>query len=211
MLTSSLGILQDLWQRAWVALNAQPDIGLFEKLIACYNEPHRHYHTLQHLQECIEQLGAVLAIAEHPGEVEVALWFHDAVYNLHQQDNELQSALWAKQAVLAGGVSVEVAERIYALILATRHTVLPASVDEGLLVDVDLSILGAPPARFEEYERQVRQEYQWVPDSLFCDKRQAILRKLLDRPSIFSSEPFHTQLEAQARENLQRSLTRLSG
>ncbi|MBL1178564.1 MAG: N-methyl-D-aspartate receptor NMDAR2C subunit [Pantanalinema sp. GBBB05] len=204
-------LLQQSWQRTWLMLAVQPEADLFDRLIVCYREPHRHYHTLQHLHECIEKLESVLAIAEHPGEVEVALWFHDAVYALQRQDNELQSAVWAKQAVLAGGGSAEVAERILALVLATRHSALPRSLDEGLVMDVDLSILGASPERFEEYERQIRQEYAWVADELFRCKRQAILGELLDRTSIFSTEPFRSQLEVQARENLQRSIARLSG
>lgn len=203
--------LQQSWQRAWLALGIQPEATLFDRLITGYSEQHRHYHTLQHLQECIENLESVLAIAEHPGELEVALWFHDAVYELQRQDNELQSALWAKQAVLASGGLAEVAERIYALVLATKHATLPVSIDECLLVDIDLSILGASPERFEEYEHQVRQEYAWVPHTLFCHKRQAILREFLDRAAIFSTEPFRTQFESQARENLQLSIAWLSG
>ncbi|HEY9618567.1 MAG TPA: hypothetical protein V6C64_17115 [Microcoleaceae cyanobacterium] len=202
--------LQHSWQRAWAALDAQPDVGLFERLITCYSDPHRHYHTLQHLNECIALLELGLAIAEHPGEVEVALWFHDAVYEVQRQDNELQSAIWAKQAVLAGGASPIAADRIDALVLATRHTTLPGTADERLLIDIDLAILGASPERFEEYDRQIRAEYAWVPDALFRSKRCAVLRDFLGRTSIFSTEAFQTRFEAQARANLQRSIAQLS-
>ncbi|MGI0485845.1 hypothetical protein ACN4EK_10435 [Pantanalinema rosaneae CENA516] len=149
-------------------------------------------------------------MAKHPGEVEVALWFHDAVYDVKSQDNELQSALWAKQALLKCGISDEVAERIYALVLATDHSLPPRSADAQLLVDIDLSILGASPERFEQYEVQVRQEYEWVPRSQYSDKRQAILQGFLNRPFIFSTEQFRNQFESQARENLQRSILRLA-
>jgi len=202
--------LRQSWQRAWAALGATPEAGLFERLVACYNEPHRSYHTLQHLAECIERLAVSLETAEQPGEVEVALWFHDAIYAVRRHDNEQQSANWAKAACLAGGASSEAAGRVFDLVMATRHSALPETPDERLLVDVDLSILGAAPARFDEYERQVEEEYAWVPRWLFRRKRRAVLREFLDRSTIFTTERVREHLEARARENLQRSLARLA-
>ncbi len=203
--------LQQSWLRAWTMLGVSPDASLRDRLIACYNEPHRRYHTLQHLHECIQILDPLLAIAAYPGEVEVALWFHDAVYRVQNQDNEIQSACWAKQVVLASGAAVEVAARIEALVLATRHAVLPASIDECVLVDVDLAILGASPTRFEEYEHQIREEYGSVPDEIFHRKRKALLSEFLDRPVIFNTQPVRDRLETQARDNLRRSIAEMGG
>lgn len=197
------------WQTAWSALGAQPDPALFDKLLAAYAEPQRRYHTRQHLQECLDHLQPALRLASHPGEVALALWFHDAVYALDRHDNEQQSADWARQAVLAAGVAPAVAGRIHALILATRHAALPATPDERLLVDIDLAILGAAPGRFDDYERQVREEYAAVPEALFRSRRQAILEGFLRRPRLFSTAWFHDRLELPARRNLQRSLARL--
>lgn len=104
---------------------------------------------------------------------------------------------------------MESAERIRALVMVTRHDALPATADEQLLVDVDLSILGASPKRFDEYERQVQAEYAWVPGWLFQCKRRAILEGFLARPFIFNTPHFRIALEAQARENLRRSIARL--
>jgi predicted metal-dependent HD superfamily phosphohydrolase len=206
---SSMNNLHQSWQRSWAGLQAQPAAGLFERLVACYREPHRQYHTLQHLQECLNQLQPAVELAQHPAEVELALWFHDAVYALQRQDNEQQSALWAQREILASGGSPEVADRVFALVMATRHAALPESVDERLLVDIDLSILGAPPQRFDEYERQVRDEYSWVPAWMFRRKRRAVLQEFLTRSPLFSTEHFRNQLEAQARENLRRSMAQL--
>lgn len=198
------------WQRSWAGLQVLPAAGLFERLIACYNEPHRKYHTLQHLQECLNQLQPAVELAQHPAEVELALWFHDAVYALQRQDNEQQSALWAQREILASGGSPEAADRVFSLVMATRHAALPESADARLLVDIDLSILGAAPVRFDEYERQVRDEYSWVPAWMFRRKRRAVLQEFLKRSPLFSTEHFRNQLEAQARENLRRSMAQLS-
>ena len=60
------------------------------------------------------------------------------------------------------------------LIVATKHDAVPKDADAGLLVDIDLSILGADPERFDEYERQVRFEYQWVADDAFRAARKPV-------------------------------------
>jgi predicted metal-dependent HD superfamily phosphohydrolase len=93
--------------------------------------------------------------------------------------------------------------------MATRHKAVPRGTDAEILVDIDLSILGAAPDRFDEYERQVREEYAWVPDFLFRRERKAILKEFLARPQIFSSTHFRGRYEQQARSNLERSLERL--
>ena len=98
---------------------------------------------------------------------------------------------------------------MHALIMATCHAALPDSDDARLLVDIDLSILGADPERFDEYEVQVRQEYSWVPGVLFRRKRREILQGFLARPRLYETDWFEQRLEAQARSNLQRSVRRL--
>ena len=204
--------LQRSWRQAWTSLGVHDtNNSLFDELVARYSEAHRKYHTCQHLNECIATLEAALELAEHPGEVEMALWFHDAIYDPKRQDNELQSALWAKNSTLEAGATSQCADRIYGLVMATQHAARPSSRDEQLLVDVDLSILGAAQERFDEYERQVREEYAWVPDWLFRRKRRAILESFLAHPFIYCTSHFRSALEAAARENLGRSISRLGG
>lgn len=171
------------------------DAALLEQLLARYREPHRHYHTLQHLAECFEKFDELRDVAAHPGDVELAIWFHDAVYEPRRDDNEARSADWARATV---------GERVAELVMATRHEAVPADIDAQVLVDVDLSILGAPPTRFDEYERQVREEYRWVPEFLYRRKRREILASFLARPTIYSTPRFIERHEAQARQNLTR-------
>lgn len=190
------------WSRTWQALGAPTPSGLMEQLLARYAEPHRRYHSQQHVHECLAHLSPALHLAEHPGEVEIALWFHDAVYELKAQDNEAQSAQWAVRELMAAGLAAEVRERVAALIMATQHAALPASGDAQLLVDVDLAILGATPGRFAEYERQIREEYAWVPGWIFRRKRRAVLRQFLDREPLYATAHFRERLEVAARRNL---------
>lgn len=177
-------------------------------LLARYDEPHRHYHTRRHLDECLARLAAVRDRAERADEVELALLYHDAVYDALAADNDARSADLAEEAMRAHGVPADAIARVRSLILATRHVEPPATPDEALLVDIDLGILAAEPARFDEYERQVREEYAWVPGPLFRRKRRAVLEAFLVRPRIYVSGAFDHD-EQPARENLARSLSRL--
>jgi len=181
---------------------------LGEDLLARYREPHRHYHTVVHLDDCLAQAQQVRTQFQQAGEVEFALWFHDAIYDTRKSDNEQRCADWARQSAVAAGVNAAAADRIHALILSTRHAALPLDPDAALLIDIDLSILGAEAARFDAYETEVRSEYHWVPMFLFNLKRKQLLREFLARPHIYSSSEYQRRLEARARANLARSIAR---
>ena len=200
------------WRTTWRGLGVVAlDDELYGVLIGRYSEPNRNYHTVQHLDECFARLDEARSLAERIHEVELALWFHDAVYQVRGQDNEEQSASWAQGTAERAGLPNAVAERLHRLILATKHNAEPASRDEALLVDVDLAILGAAPERFDEYERQVRVEYSWVPGFLFRRKRREILEGFLARPHVYNTDHFRACYEAAARANLVRSIERLGG
>jgi predicted metal-dependent HD superfamily phosphohydrolase len=199
------------WRATWRGLGVDADDRLYRSLIERYSEPHRSYHTAQHLDECFARLDESSDHAVHPHELELALWFHDAVYDTRSQDNEEQSAAWAATAALNGGVSADASRRVRDLVMATKHDAEPATADAKLLVDVDLAILGAPAERFDEYERQVREEYSWVLSWLFRRKRREILLAFLARPHLFNTEYFRATYETQARANLERSVKSLGG
>jgi predicted metal-dependent HD superfamily phosphohydrolase len=200
------------WQRLWQELGAQVvNGGLFNQLVQAYSERHRHYHTLQHLRECLLHFDAASGLARRPAEVELAIWFHDAVYDPLRSDNEERSADWARSSVIAAGCDAVVAERVHALVMATKtHEAPAADGDAALLLDVDLAILGASPTRFDAYEQQVRAEYARVPQEQFRERRAAVLRGFLRRPRIYATAAFHDALEQGARENLARSIARLA-
>src|SRR5215475_5146852 len=200
------------WLKAWRELGVadSPKLNrLYRDVLLRYSEPHRHYHTGQHLAECFEKVQDIISLAEHPAEVRVGLWFHDAIYDTRRHDNEQQSADWARSAAREMGANAASAQRIHDLIMFTRHSAAPVGVDAQVLVDADLSILGAQPARFQEYEAQVRGEYAWVPEEMFRSARAKILKELLGRSHLYSTAQFQARYEPQARRNLQHSLRHL--
>ena len=96
----------DQWNATWRELGAADSPALqdaFEDLVARYAEPHRKYHTLEHLDECLATFANVRALAGRPAEVEVALWFHDAIYDTRSNSNEKQSAALAASTALRIG------------------------------------------------------------------------------------------------------------
>lgn len=203
----AMGMLAASWARCWSALQARGDgQALRDQLIAAYREPQRHYHTLQHLSECLGLFAAHRDLAADAAEVEIALWFHDAVYQVRAGDNEDRSADWAAAALNGAGVAPDRVARVRELILATRHAAQPLGQDQTLLTDIDLAILGAPRPRFEDYEAQVRAEYHWVPLWLFRRKRRDILAGFLARPSIYGTPSLRARFETRARDNLARAL-----
>ncbi|WP_457417847.1 HD domain-containing protein [Roseateles sp. P5_E7] len=197
------------WRAAWRALGAAPSDSLHTELLDRYAERHRAYHSQQHLAECLALFDELRHLAERPAEIEIALWFHDAIYDVHRHDNEVRSADWARDALLDAGAAVDAADRVEALVLATRHSAAPATPDEQLLVDIDLAILGAAPARFAEYEAQIGVEYAHVPPAVFNEKRGAILAGFLARPALYGTPALGARLEAAARANLQAAIDSL--
>ena len=200
------------WLRMWRELGAPAgDEGLHRRLLDAWNGPQRHYHTLQHLRECLALFEPVKHLAQRPAEVELALWFHDAFYEPRRHDNEERSAAWAVEAAAAAaGVASDVGQRISRLIMLTCGHQPPGDADGQWLVDVDLSILGADRERFDESDGQIRLEYAHVPDIDFRAGRSKVLLGFLERPRLYCTSHFHSLLETRARDNLGRSLARLA-
>jgi predicted metal-dependent HD superfamily phosphohydrolase len=199
------------WDAIWQTLaGRQGSSPLRDALIARYAEPHRHYHTLQHLDACLRHLPPMLCLATHPDEIACALWFHDAIYEIGASDNEWRSAEWAREALLAAGAAQVVAQRVFALVMATRHDAEPQSGDQEILLDVDLGILGTRPAVFDAYERQIRAEYASVPEPQFRANRRRILQGFLARKRIYHTTLCFERYEAPARANLARSIAALA-
>lgn len=198
------------WQALWRALNAKGDPHPWhERLVLAYRQTDRHYHNLQHLGECLVELDFVRPHLQQPAAVEAALWFHDAVYNSRSATNEEDSAALAVACLAASGVAPVTVEHIRQLVLCTQRHEPATVIDAGALIDIDLAILGQPPARFWEYEQAIRAEYAWVPAETFAQKRAEILTRFLQRSGIYRTASFRLRYEAQARANLSVAIVRL--
>lgn len=203
--------MSERWVLLWSRLDAQGDPkGVYDDLVRRYSESHRRYHTVRHIAQCLGEFEDARNLAVNPDAIEFAIWFHDAIYDTRAKDNEERSAGIAAEALLKASLPNKLISYVSGLILATRHTIMPTGWDKKLLVDIDLSILGKSSEEFDEYERQIRQEYNWVPDHDFAIGRSELLESFLGRKYIYSTDFFRKRYEADARANMERSLKQLS-
>ncbi len=203
--------LRARFDRLWRRLGAEADSwATVDALLAGYASPQRRYHTVDHLQDCLNQLDGAPPADEARDLAEAALWFHDVVYVPGASDNESRSAELAASALSGGGVSASVGDEVARLIRMTDH-LRPAADPTGALVcDVDLSILGRSRAEFDTYEERIRAEYAAVPEPVYRAGRAAILARLLARDPLYRTDHFRARCEAAARRNLRRSLDALA-
>jgi predicted metal-dependent HD superfamily phosphohydrolase len=174
---------------------------------------HAFQRLQRHLRECLALWTRWREHSPRDGEVALALWFHDAIYDPQASSNELNSAAWAARSLVRAGADSDTAQRVHDLVMATQHdapAALGASLDAQLLVDIDLSILGSPAERFQRYDQDVRKEYAWVPGFRYQEARAQVLQTFLDRPRLYHGEYAVALLEAQARINLAAALSRLA-
>lgn len=186
-----------------------PDNATLLELLTLYAEPHRKYHNLQHILHCLHHLEANPIPNTDTTALELAIWFHDAIYSPLKPDNELTSADLAIRHLAGMGADAHLQQKVHRLILATTHAAEPADQDEALLIDVDLATLGSDRETFEAYESAIRHEYRLVPGPLYRRKRKAILQSFLARPAIYTTPDFRKSREDLARSNLKWAISRL--
>jgi predicted metal-dependent HD superfamily phosphohydrolase len=199
----------EAWSALWARLGARSDPRPpHAAVLARYAEPHRAYHTGEHIARVLTLLDRARPRLREPDEAELAVWLHDLVYDPRAADNEERSAEIAARWLAEGGVEAARADRVRGLILVTRHAGPPDEGDARYVVDADLTILGAEPADFDRYEDQVRREYAFRSDAEWRAGRVRILSAFLDRPRIYLTPEF-ARFERPARDNLARSIARL--
>jgi predicted metal-dependent HD superfamily phosphohydrolase len=180
--------------------------GWHKRLVKAYGEPQRAYHSLQHLEECLCVLDEAKGFMLQPDLIELALWFHDAVYDPKSGENE---ALSAQMAVEALGDS-ETAHEVARLILLTKSHQPGEGPDDAWIIDIDLAIFAQSAARVVEYEQQIREEYGWVPEEVYREKRAEVLRGFWAREPIYRTPWARERFEARAKENLRVLIDRLA-
>jgi predicted metal-dependent HD superfamily phosphohydrolase len=153
----------------------------------------------------------MLSIVRDWPAVELAVWFHDAIYDPRAANNEEASAVLAERALTAAGAApAAVAEVVRLVRLTATHDPRPDDDAGALLCDADLAILAADPAGYDAYAAAVRREYAHLPDAVFRAGRAAVLRHLLGRPALYRVVGERADWEPRARANLTRELSMLA-
>ena len=181
---------------------------LREDLLARWSETHRKHHTVAHLNELLDAIGVLAddGLDFDREAVELAAWFHDAIYEIGRDDNEDRSAELARTLLHESPVRDEVVR----LVLATKtHKVDADDVNGAVLSDADLSVLGADADRYRRYADAVREEYRDIPDDVYRPGRAQILTELLSG-SIFHTAAGRRRWEDQAHRNVTAEISALT-
>ena len=181
------------------------------KLEQCYSGKGRFYHTLKHLENCLNEFRAVESQIKNPDAALMAILFHDIVYEPTARtplSNETASWELAKQLCQLNDVDhAEIMNHI----LHTSHCYTGyKNADTDMVCDIDMAILGYPEQEFADYEAQIRAEYAFANDGQYRAGRVQFLQTLLQRAAIFKTPYFHDKYEETARSNIQRLIQQLS-
>lgn len=196
------------WNRLFPGQTAQQH--LLHSLLEAYNEPTRHYHTATHIAAMLRQSDSCAELLQDKTATDLAILYHDIVYDASRKDNEEASAGRAAAELEQLGVTGERITLVTALIHATKHHTADGTInDKHYLLDFDLGVLGAAPHGYDAYADGIREEYSMYPDALYNPGRKAVLKHFLEMEFIFKTPFFRERFEAQARVNLQREFDSL--
>ncbi|MDE1463445.1 HD domain-containing protein [Spartinivicinus poritis] len=198
-----------LWNRTVAGSNDHDAGEVFHRIYSYYNSDERYYHSTDHIKFCLEQLDLVSELLTAPDAVEMAIWFHDVIYERGACDNEIQSAQFFKDYA-AEKLNPEFADLVYSLILDTTHKHTPTTLDGQYLADIDLSSMALPWQEFLRDSTNVRAECSHLCDNEFYPKQLAFLESLLERKQFFFTDFFQQRFGDQAQDNLQRLIKQLN-
>ena len=193
-------------KKRWLQLfnhNPKTMIEMYQTFIYFYTEPSRYYHTLNHIKTSLILFDEVKNQINDPFCIEIAIWFHDIIYNPQKNNNEVLSAQQAR--LFLQKIAIK-SHKIEQLILLTQHPANPITEDEKYLIDIDLAILGSDPEIFEKYHQAIRKEYDFIPFELYQQKRKLVLKGFLNQNRLYQTDYFFNKFETQARENIKNQL-----
>ncbi len=194
-----------LWSRCATLGNSTDVCALFARLLRHYQEPHRRYHTPGHVTHCLREFDSARAHMTEPDAVELAIWFHDAIYDARAHDNEAASAAFFEREA-KGDMPESLRHLVHDLIMITTHTTLPSTNDECFIVDIDLSGFGLPWQEFIADSAAVRAEFSHQSDAEFIPRHRAFIESLLKRKEFCFTAFFREKHEQIARSNIERYL-----
>ena len=181
----------------------------FDELLRRYDADNRHYHDIRHIANLLNLLDNYKFLIADYDVLYFAIWFHDAIYDAWQSNNEKKSADWATEVLKQTNFDPSRIEKVAQYINATKTHTSNGESDLNFFLDFDLSILGAEETIYDVYTRQIREEFHLVPSFIYNRGRRKILRGFLDREAIYKTDAFRYQIEPKARENMQRELENL--
>lgn len=191
---------------------AQLAAQLWLEIESQYSEKSRYYHTLKHLYHMFQEYDRIKTSIYDNMAFEFAIWYHDIIYKASKTNNEEQSAQVAVDRLQKLSLENSQIELIKTLIISTKkHSTLAKEhiSDNAYLLDIDLSILGSDWNTYQTYCSNIRKEYKMYPTFMYNKGRKEVLKRFLERDTLYFTEYFKEKFETQARENIKTELEML--
>ncbi len=196
---------EDLWNRCREGAGGASATRAWEAVSGGYGEAHRRYHTPAHIDHCLGQFDLARGVIDSADAVEMAIWFHDVVYDSGAADNERRSADLFLE--LAGdGFSADFRSLIDELVMVTVHRNPPVTDAQCYVVDIDLSSFGLPWEEFVRDSVAVREEFPHLSDADYYPRQREFMESLLARPQFCFTDFFRARHQQRARTNIRRHL-----
>lgn len=182
---------------------------LWREIEGKYSTEFRYYHNLNHLESLLRELQQCEKLIEDWDTILFSLFYHDIIYNTLEQNNEEQSADFAKKRLQSFNYPESKIEKCYNQIIATKLHKESLDIDTNLFIDSDLSILGKHWEIYTEYYKQIRKEYSTYQDNIYNSGRIKTLEHFINMKRIFKTDFFFSKYEEQAKNNIRRELALL--
>lgn len=179
---------------------------LWLEIFTRYSEPKRHYHTITHLENIINDLNEVKGYIEDWDTTLFAVFYHDIIYKASSSTNEADSAKLAMQKLSEIGYPSEKIAKCSNMILATKTHERSEDNDTNYLTDADLAILGSNQYDYQKYSESIREEYSIYPDFMYNSGRKKALQHFLQMESIYKTDYFQKKYEKLAKVNVNNEL-----
>ena len=149
-------------------------------LLSMWNESHRHYHNLNHLNDLIEQINENKSkFSEKEYEkLMLAAIFHDCVYDPMSSTNEEDSANFLMECVVDKSNSDILDVKQIILDTKTHNSTTPLSESFNKF---DMSIVERDFSELLEWENGIHEEFSVYPKEEYKEGRVKFLESLLDK------------------------------
>lgn len=198
-MTTNLNFLHEKWRSIHSIKHSETTDEIFKELIDRYQEPHRAYHNLTHIEDLILLNEAVMN-NEDPNfciykynkddlsDDLLFFFFHDSIYyTINPYQNEwlsYQEYKRLRRPIYKGRNWLDTAHAIKLSHHKTQLGSWNCYKRVNYLLDCDLTILGSPRNQYIQYKNNIRLEYKTVSDKKYYTNRLKFLNKMYARMTV---------------------------
>ena len=214
-----LGRWLELCKRTGAKGNAEYHEKLYHCLVYYYKAPGRHYHTLEHIKGCLSKFDEIKHLLKELDVVELAIWFHDAIYEFWTKPNENEQfsaslAIFFIEHLMDIPHERQLGSRVAYLIENTQYfregMPFEKTSDAKYFVDLDLYYgWGGDMNDFRGKSELVAKEFEWVESDMYKRERVKVLGSFLVRSPFYLTDYFRDRYEEQTKANLERTIQEL--